>query len=418
MVMAAFPTFAQRRPGSLRRTVIASLALLLAGAPATTAEARVVQRIGTTGTQALRYPEDVALAPTGDIFVLDHGDRADSPAQIKVYGADGTLVRSWNVGRLSSGGGVPFMTVDRAGTVFVGAAGLNTISAYSAAGQRLASWPVGDGPQDYPVSLTVDAAGHVVAAEGDNSVETFDAAGHRLARWPQGSGNLATGTSGTIYRADEHGIDALDATGRVAAHITRAGAGPGRYQSGRLVAGPAESLYVVAPQRIQKFGRDGAFLGAVARDRRAQSGSAAIAADGTIYSTQWLYGGRGGALLKLAPITTVDATAPSVAIAAVTSNRRRARVTYRLSEEATLRVSLKRRAATRDPANRDFGRYLHLATLDLPLAAAGTHTLVLDPHTLAGRRLRPGDFAVALGARDDAGNESPPARKRFSIRAR
>jgi hypothetical protein len=182
----------------------------------------------------------------------------------------------------------------------------------------------------------------------------------------------------------------------------------------------------VERQRIQKFGPQGELLGSVGLDRRAAPSSAAVAGDGTIYVPQWLFGGRGGALLKLAPITRVDVTRPSITVESLSSppiKRRRAnparavlaRLTYRLSEDASFRVSLLRRASTRDRSNKYFGRYLYRGTIDVALTAAGRHTLVLDWRSFPLQGPTPGSYRLVLIARDDAGNESAPSRVRFSV---
>jgi hypothetical protein len=396
-----------------------ALALVTAGALATSASARVLQRIGTTGDSRLRYPDDAGVAASGEIYVLDAGNRASSQVLMKVYAPGGALVRSFAVGRLGEGGGVPFMALDAAGNSYVGASGLNDLAAYSATGQRLAGWRIGDGEQDYPVSLAADRGGRVLVAEANGRIETFDGLGHRLASWQREAGSLAVGSSGTIYLADDRGIAPLDSAGNAGARIVAAGRGPAGYSAGRLVAGPAGSLYVVHQQRVQKFGADGAFLGAVGLDRRAQTASVAVAGDGTIYAPQWLFGGVDGALLKLAPITAVDVTPPAITVVSIASapiargraTPRRpvlARLTYALSESASFRVSLKRRASN--------GRYLRSGTLDVAFTARGRHTLTLGWRALGYQHPRSGDYLLVLVARDDAGNESRPTRARLHVR--
>jgi hypothetical protein len=239
-------------------------------------------------------------------------------------------------------------------------------------------------------------------------------------------------TTGTIYVADQKGIAVLGASGSVVSRLVQVGDRPGRVSNPRLFAGPAGSLYAVERQRIQKFGSHGEFLGSVV-DRRAVPSSAAVAGDGTIYVPQWLFGGRGGlfggrggALLKLAPITRVDLTRPSITVKSLSSppiERRRAnparpvlaRLTYRLSEDASFRVSLMRRASTTDRNSKYFGRYLYRGTIDVALTAAGRHTLVLDWRSFPLQGPTPGSYRLVLIARDDAGNESAPSRVRFSV---
>jgi hypothetical protein len=418
---------ARKRSGPRGATV--ALAVLMACSAAASASARVVQTIGTTGELRLRLPEDAAIGPSGEIYVLDQGDSASSPVLIKVYSPGGRLVRSWGVGRLLEQGGVPFMAVDPAGNAYIGAPPMNEILKYSAAGQLLARWRLGNGEQDYPVSLAVDRDGNVLVVKANGRIETFDGAGQLLTSWQQSASSLAVATSGTICIADQKGIAVLGASGSVVSRLVQVGDRPGRVSNPRLIAGPAGSLYAVERQRIQKFGPDGEFLGSVGLDRRAQTSSAAVAGDGTIFVPQWLFGGGNGALLKLAPITTVDVTRPSITVKSLSSppiKRRRAnpampvlaRLTYRLSEAESFRVSLKRRASTKDRSSKYFGRYFYKGTIDLALTPAGRHTLVLDWRSFHYERPSPGDYLLVLVARDDAGNEALPARVKFTVHRR
>jgi hypothetical protein len=407
--------------------VSVALAALMACFAAESASARVVQTIGTTGELRLRTPVDVAVGPSGSIYVLDTGDRASSQVLIKVYLPAGRLVRHWRVGRPLEHGGVPFMALDPAGNTYVGASGFNTILRYSPAGQLSARWQLGDGQLDYPFSFALDGDGHLLAAEGNGRIETFDAAGRLLASWQRSVRSLAVATSGTIYIADRQGIATLDPSGSLSARLVPAGRRPGQVFYPRLVAGPAGSVYAAQGQRIQKFASDGRFLGSVGLDRRVQTLSAAVANDGSIYAPQWsgLYRGVETAVLKLAPIASIDVTPPSIKVRAVSSpalTPRRARVlarlTYGLSEDASFRVSLMRRAATSDRGNPYFGRYLYRGTIDVRLTPAGRHTLVLDWRSFGYERPVPGHYRLNIVARDDAGNESRPARVAFSVQRR
>lgn len=405
-----------------------ALAALMVSSAAEIASARVVQTIGTTGDLRLRIPVDVAVGPSASIYVLDAGDRPTSPVLIKVYSPDGRLMTNWRVGRrLLEHGGVPFMAVDPAGNAYVGASGFNTILRYSPAGQLSARWHLGDDQLDYPFRFALDGNGHLLAAEGNGRIEAFDEAGRLLSRWQRSVSGLVVATSGTIYIADKQGIATLDASGNVAARLVPAGRRPGQVFYPRLVAGPAGSVYAVEDQRIEKFASDGRFLGSVGLDRRVQTLSAAVANDGSIYAPQssGLYGGVQAALLKLAPITAVDVTPPSITFHSVSSptltpGRARvlARVIYGLSEDASLRVSLTRRAATRDRSNPYFGRYLYRGTIDVGLTPAGGHTLVLNWRSFRYGRPAPGHYRLNIVARDDAGNESRPAHVAFSVQRR
>jgi hypothetical protein len=110
----------------------------------------------------------------------------------------------------------------------------------------------------------------------------------------------------------------------------------------------------------------------------------------------------------------IDTTAPSVRIDSASKPSRRllTRLTFTLSEDSSLRIVIKRRAATTDRRNRYFGRYMHLLTLDRTVPS-GRRTFTLDWRTAGYLRRAPGDYQLTLVARDDAGNESRPARLRL-----
>jgi hypothetical protein len=363
--------------------------------------------------------------------VLDSGDRSSSPVRMSVYSLTGRLLRRWRIATESSP--VPNMAVDSVGNAYVVAARSvgpaileYSILKYSPNGQPLsARWGdrVWDSRRGYPV-LACDGPGNVLVAF-DGRIETFDAAGQALASWqylapgdPHNSiTGLAVGSSGVVYVADRAGVGALDASGNAAARIAPGGRGLGRVSWASLVPGPAGDLYAVLDQRIQRFGADGQFLGAVGSDRHVQWLGAAVAGDGSIYAPQNWYRGVSGVVVKLAPITTVDLTPPSITVDALSDrpSTRSAtavlgRLTYRLSENASFRVSLQRRSSRK---GRDYGHYLQLLTLDQDVTSAGSHRLLL--RLPRKRRFSAGRYQLTLVARDDAGSESRPARVRFSV---
>jgi hypothetical protein len=402
---------------------------------AQSASARVVQiiKLADTGHEP-RYPNRIALGPSGLLYVLDTGDTDSSPVRMSVYSVTGRPLRRWRIA--TDSGTIPNMAVDSVGNAYVVAAHSDGPSAleysilqYSPTGQPLsARWAdrVWDGGRGYPV-LASDGQGHVMVAF-DGRIETFDAAGRPLASWQSfapGDPNksitgLAVGSSGVVYVANRAGVAALDASGNAAARIVPAGRGIGRASSASLVPGPAGDLYAVLDQRIQRFGADGQFLGAVGSDRHIQWLSAAVSGDGSIFAPQNSYGGVSGVVVKLAPIRTVDVTPPSITVdsfsdrpSARSATAALGRLTYTLSEDASFRISLQRRSSRK---GRDYGRYLHLLSLDKDVTSAGTHRLLLRLHRK--RRFSAGVYQLTLVARDDAGSESKPTRVQFSVARR
>lgn len=416
----------------IRTAVAVVLAVVTAGSVGQNASARVVKTIKLEQQGAEpRYPSRIGLGPSGALYVLDSGDRGSSPVRMSVYTRAGRLLRRWRIATDSSL--VPNMVVDAAGNTYVVAARPvppatleYSILKHAPTGRLLSARWAGRAwdARSYPV-LATDGQGRVLVAY-DGLIETFDAAGQVLASWrylPPGDNNnqisgLAVATSGAIYVADRKGIAMLNSAGKVVSRIAPAGRGIGQASFASLIAGPADTVYTVQEQRIQKFGPDGRFLGAVGRDRHVQWLSAAVAADGSLYVPQNRYGGVSGVVVKLAPITTVDVTPPSITVKSFSGppNTHGAttvlgRLTYRLSEDASFRISVHRRSSRK--GHRDYGRYLHLLTLDKKVTPAGTHRLTL--RLPRKRRFSAGRYHLTLIARDDAGSESKPARVRFEI---
>jgi len=426
-------------PGLIGIATATVLAIVAMGLGGQSVSARVVQTLELTPHE-LRYPDHIALGPSGLLYVLDTGDRASSPVRMSVYSPTGRVLRRW---RIATEASFTTMVLDSVGDVYVVARPRPdpttleySILKYSPTGQLLSTrWAarVWDGHQG--PGLFADGHGHVLVAF-DGRIDTFDEAGQLLASWQYHAAGdfknsisgLAVATSGMIYVADRSGVALLDSAGHMVSRIVPAGDHLGQVSGALLIAGPADSLYALQGQRgaqgsvIQKFGPDGRFLGAVASDRRVQWLSAAVANDGSIYVAQNRYLGASGAVVKLAPITTVDVTPPSITVGAFArppSARAKGvlgRLTYTLSEDASFRIVLLQRASTTDPDNREFGRYLHNATLDKNVTPAGTHRLLLSLRSFGYTRRRPpGRYRLVLVARDDAGSESKPARVNFSI---
>jgi hypothetical protein len=399
------------RPETRLQHVVAAavIGVVALGLASATASAHVVQSIGTTRPHKLVHPTDVALGPAGTIYVLDMADRASDPNVVDVYASSGRLLRSWPV--VPTDGGGPDIAVDPAGNLYLTSSGSPTILKYSPTGQVLARWRVpasGDPHLDYAASVTADPRGNVLVAEGNGRLETFDGQGQLLASWPGVAGVAAVDGTGMVYVADRRGIALLDASGKVAQRLAQVS-----FVSS-LAAGPAGTLYAVQKHRILKLDTDGGFLGSVGSDRRMNWYSAAVAADGSIFVPQWHPDVGTAAVVKLAPITVIDTTAPSVRIDSASKPSRRllTRLTFTLSEDSSLRIVIKRRAATTDRRNRYFGRYIHLLTLDTTVPS-GRRTFTLDWRTAGYLRRAPGDYQLTLVARDDAGNESRPARLRL-----
>src|SRR4051812_5620851 len=166
-------------------TIVAALAI---ASTTPQANARVIQTIGDSGPHPLRMSWQVALGPAGTVYVVDVGDRADSPAFMHLYRSDGALVRRWPIAGIT-GGDAQGMAVDPAGDVYVAAASSDAVLKYSPTGRLLMRvGPVTGIPAGEfagPVGVGVAPSGTIVIQNARFSrIETFAPDGRPLATWP------------------------------------------------------------------------------------------------------------------------------------------------------------------------------------------------------------------------------------------
>jgi len=122
-------------------------------------------------------PTDVALSPSGEIYVTDgYGN-----ARVHKFSPDGKLILSW--GEPGKGPGqfiVPHaVAVDKQGRVLVADRHNNRIQIFDAKGKYLTEW----GGLELPTSLFIDKNQIVYVAELLPRVSIFDIKGKLLARW-------------------------------------------------------------------------------------------------------------------------------------------------------------------------------------------------------------------------------------------
>lgn len=161
---------------------------------ATSLDYRTIRRAGPP----FHYPTNVAIAPSGDLFISDgYGN-----ARVHRFSPDGRLVQSW--GEPGSGPGqfhIPHgIAIDRQGTVYVADRENSRLQLFSPIGEFLLEWPEIARPCD----VMIDDAGNVFVAEvgyragmwpgteppypgaTGGRVSIFDANGRLLARWGGG----------------------------------------------------------------------------------------------------------------------------------------------------------------------------------------------------------------------------------------
>lgn len=152
---------------------------------ATSVDYRTIQRSGPP----FHYPTNLALGPTGDLYVADgYGN-----ARVHRFAADGSLLQSW--GEPGSGPGqfhVPHgIAVDAEGIVYVADRENSRIQRFSATGEYRDAWT----DVARPCQLYIDRAGWIYVAE----------LGFRAGRWP-GTGAAQPGeTGGRVSIFDRQG---------------------------------------------------------------------------------------------------------------------------------------------------------------------------------------------------------------------
>src|SRR3954454_408351 len=120
-----------RPPGP--RLLLAVLLVTLAAAPA---HAQSWTTLGQRGEGVLRFPQAVAVAPDGTIYVGDQFSHV-----VQAFAPDGTFLREWGVAGTADGQlqAVGAIAVDSAGVVYV-ADSANRVQRFAPDGTFLGSW--------------------------------------------------------------------------------------------------------------------------------------------------------------------------------------------------------------------------------------------------------------------------------------
>jgi DNA-binding beta-propeller fold protein YncE len=159
------------------------------GQPSETGASSVDYRTIVRAGPPFHYPTNLALAPTGEIYISDgYGN-----ARIHKFSTDGRLLHSW--GEPGSGPGqfqVPHgIAVDADGTVYVADRENSRVQLFTGDGTYLSSWT----DVARPCQVCIDASGDVYVAE----------LGFRAGMWPGTTAPTANATGGRLSIFDRRG---------------------------------------------------------------------------------------------------------------------------------------------------------------------------------------------------------------------
>jgi streptogramin lyase len=176
-------------------------------------------------------PNDVLVAPNGDIFVSEgHSSAANATARILKFSKDGKLIKAWG----TKGSGPDewdqphALAMDSKGRLFVGDRGNNRIKILDQDGKLLDTWY----QFSRPSGIFIDKHDMIYVADSESGSVSRDANGPTRTDWKRGIriGNVKDGTPiALIPDPDEHATGTSAAEGVAvdnAGHIYGAEVGP------------------------------------------------------------------------------------------------------------------------------------------------------------------------------------------------
>ncbi|HEU0317284.1 MAG TPA: hypothetical protein VFR49_08140, partial [Solirubrobacteraceae bacterium] len=239
-------------------TIVAVLGLLgpgaLARAAAPCAGAAscpygAVEVIGQRAEGTMRFPQAVAVGPSGDVYVADAQSHV-----IQRFSATGQFESEWGQAGTGLGefGMISGLATDASGDVYVVDAGSGRIEKFDATGTPITQWGSpgsGLGQFDFGAGNLNEPAGGAVAV-GGQYVYVADSRNDRIERFGlDGSGAVAFGSLGggpgqfshprgvaatpsgvVVADDDNHRIQVLSADGTFVAQAGAFGTGPGQFE--------------------------------------------------------------------------------------------------------------------------------------------------------------------------------------------
>ena len=191
-----------------------------------------------SGNGQMSSPNGLAVNPEGDVWVLDTGN-----GRIEEFSENGVFIRTAGAGLIGSAEGI---AVDRYGDVWVSATYEGHLLVFNDEGEYLktvGSEGSGPGQLDEPEGLTVDGNGHVWVAEwANNRVQEFNEAGEYISGFGSagsGAGEInspygITAGGGHVFvgEAGNNRVQEFGEEGRFVEQIGTQGSGPGQLELG------------------------------------------------------------------------------------------------------------------------------------------------------------------------------------------
>jgi len=166
---------------------------------------KMVLKWGSTGSGdgQFRMPYDVAVDPSGNVYVLDTGN-----IRIQKFTSNGAFITKW--GNL----GLPTtkLTIDPSGNVYAVDSVNNRIQEFTSNGAFITKWGSygsGNGQFNYPFGIAIDSLGYVYVTDSrNNRIQKFTSNGAFVTKWAsqfQYPYAIAVDPSGYVYVTDSIG---------------------------------------------------------------------------------------------------------------------------------------------------------------------------------------------------------------------
>ena len=235
-------------------------------------------KIGSRGTGdgQFTFPNGVAVADSGNVYVLDGGN-----TRVEKFSSAGAYVAKW--GTAGSGesqfNNPSGIAVDSSENVYVVEMNGHRVQKFTSAGVFVAQWGtrgVGNGEFSYPSDIAIDSEDNVYVVDTDNGrIQKFTSTGTYVLQWgtngyengqfnsPQG---ISVGPTDRVYVADRynHRIQVFNSTGEFITKWGGYGTGDGQFYFPFDAVEDNDGRVHVADyqnSRIQSFTLAGAYLG-------------------------------------------------------------------------------------------------------------------------------------------------------------